>query len=551
MWRRLKFYAEWLLAGACAVGVAWGQQMQPVDDQVQTLSDDDPRVNPAADPADKPELPVQQIARNAEPPYQNMFYTVGSAGRMEPKVGGLRASLPDVFNAGFNFHAPFLQSQGAATNAEFQVGRFYYDLTSLSASLLYSDNVDRSELNARGGAISIVSLRGLAYIQLLENLRFSANLGFVLLPLRGKFGVAGFMHDSASARLFFSEDEKLRAQIAYDLQLGNWNWLVYDEVRAREALFAERFNLVAGGPFDGEDRQGRYSFRSPFGLGSQTRVNETDKRYKDAFVYAQNQVGVTASRMLPTVTKMSVGAYRSDYFYFGGDDSFLPHSRDVGFVTLRSERESLRFKPYAGYQIYRYNDRAWDQEARVGAQGPLTENINVSGSVGWFRGGHINRERMLAHGRIQHDINPHLNHSFSYRRDVTAPEQDLEESYIYNVHSILGPYLKADVFIAKSMFEDLDGNNTGTDEWRGGILLTTDTSAKTSFRFGVVYASIKYLNSVQGEWDRWTGIAEARHHFTDTFEARVSYQYQTRKSTLIGDSYDENLAVVTLTKYFH
>ena len=547
MWRRLKISLELFLAGLCVAGVASGQQLQPVDDQVRTLPEDDQQ----ADISEKVGLPNRQIARNAAPPYQNMFYTVGSAGRLEPKVGGLRASFPDVFNAGFRFHVPLLQSHSTLTNAEFQVGRFYYDVTSLSASLLYSDNVDRSETNARGGAISVINLRGLAYIQIFENLYFSANVGLVCLPLRGKFGLAGFVHDSANARLFFGDDEQLRAQLAYEFELGNWNFLVYDQIRARQSLFAERYSLQFSDSFDEEDRQGRYVFTSPFGSGSQVRVNETDKRFTEAFISAVNQVGVTATRMLPTVTKLSVGAYRMDYLYVGGDERFLPRSREVGFVTLRSERETLRFKPFAHYQVYRYNAQSWDQEARVGVQGPVTENISFSGSVGWFMGGHVNRDRFLAHARIQHDINPHLNHSFIYRRDVTAPEQDLEESYLYNIHSVLGPYLKADLFAGHSTFEDLDNNNTGTDEWRGGLIFTTDAGAKTSFRFGVLYSRIEYMNSTQGEWNRWTGLLEARHHFTATFEARMTYQYQTRKSSLIGDSYDENLAVLTITKYFH
>jgi hypothetical protein len=264
-----------------------------------------------------------------------------------------------------------------------------------------------------------------------------------------------------------------------------------------------------------------------------------------------NRAGVTASRMLPTVTRLSVGVYRDDFLYAGGDTAFLPRSRDTGFVTLRSERENLRFKPFASYHVYRENTQAWDQEARVGVTGPLTENISATGSVGWFIGGRVKRDRFLVHASIQHDINPHLRHAFIYRRDVTTPEQDLEESYTYNIHGILGPYLRADLFVSKLDFQDLNGNNTGTDEWRAGLLFTSDVTSKTSFRFGTVYSRIKYANSTQGEWDRWTGVVEARHHFTDTFEARVGYQYQTRKSTLVGDSYDENLATLTITKYFH
>lgn len=553
MIRRLSFVLGLILYAAA---LAW-----PCSAQVHVrlpgvqYTDQENRPTPEAELANdvlkKKQLPNAQIQRDAGPPYENMFYTVGMGGRTEPKMGGFRASLPDLFRVGFNYDTPFFKSQGAATNAEIRVGRLYYDVTSLSTSWLYSDNVDLTESNRRSGVIGIFTLKGVAMIQLMENLRISVKAGLVFLPLRGKFGLAGFVNDSASGRLFFGDSELLRAQVSYDLQLARWNLVFYDQVRATQALFAERFNVAAGEPFDEQDRAGRYVFRSTIGGGGNNlRVNESDQRNSLAFIYANNQLGASANRLIPTDTRIEFGAYRMNYWYLGATDGLLPYNRDVGYASLTSERDNLRFKPFASYQIYRSNEQEWDQEMRGGFQGPVTENLKFNGSVGYFIGGKTDKRRMLAHASLRHQLGPLTSQSIVYRRDVTAPEQDLEESYSYHLRQILGPYLNADAFFTYATFEDLNNNNTGTTEWRGGLLLNSDFSAKTVFRVGGVYARVEYNNPLLGEWDRWSAIAQLRHHFSESWEAVLTYQYQNRASTVVGDSYYENLVMLTVTKYF-
>src|SRR5207248_5291742 len=119
-----------------------------------------------------------------------------------------------------------------------------------------------------------------------------------------------------------------------------------------------------GEGFDGEDRVGRYVYGSK---GSSATTLEDRSRFgsfSEALVQGRKLVGAKASRMLPTVTRMEVGAYHTDYLYFSGQDAFgkLPRTRDQGYVSLVSERPSLRFKPFAFYRISRFDDHDWDQE---------------------------------------------------------------------------------------------------------------------------------------------------------------------------------------------
>ena len=553
MIRRLTFVVALILLGSVLAQPCLAQS--GVRMPGLRFADEELHPTPEADLANvgqlKTKLPNTRIQRDSGPPYESMYYTVGMGGRTEPKVGGFRASLPDIFQMGANYNIPFLESRGVATNAEIQVGRLYYDVTSLSTSWLYSDNINQTESDRRGGLIGIFTLKGVAMIQLMENLRISVKAGFIFLPLRGKFGIAGFVNDSAAARLFFGDSEHLRAQVSYELHLSRWTVVFYDQVRATQAIFAERFNLNVGEPFDEQDRAGRYVFRSTIGSGSGAlRVNESDPRNSSAFIYANNQMGVSANRLIPTDTRIEFGAYRMNYWYLGASDSVLPRSRDVGYVSLNSERENLRFKPFASYQIYRSNELDWDQEVRAGLRGPITENLNFTGSVGYYIDGKTSRTHFLAHTGLRHQLGPYTVQSIDYRRDITSPEQDLQNAYTYHLRQVVGPYLNADAFITYATFEDLNNNNTGTTEWRGGLLFNSDASAKTSFRAGGIFARVTYNNPLLGEWTRWTAIGQVRHRFSESFDATLTYQYQNRESTVVGDSRYENLVMLTLTKHF-
>jgi hypothetical protein len=502
-------------------------------------------------------VPNAGIVRTTGAVYQNMFYSVGEGGKYAASEGGLRVEVPDLLRANFSYQSVFRNNM-SATNAEIRVGRLYYDLTSLSGSVLYSDNVNWTQTNRQGGVISDVTLRGVAMIQLLDNLRLAASIGVIYFPLRNRVGIEGFTQDTVDARLFLGDSQATRAQLSYDLKAGDWDLLFYDQAKATQALFADRFDVAVGEPYDQEDRAGRYAFADPSRRtasgNQQVRVNEVPQNghaTDNTFLYANNQAGATVSRLLPTDTRLRVGAYRVDYWYLGGSQVLLPNTAQVGFVDLRSERDNLRFKPFATYEIFRYQDRAWEQEAIAGVQGPVTENIKFAGGGGYFVGSQPRQNSAVGFAQLSHDLGPHTTQMFRYRREVTAPVQDIEESYTYELRQGLGPHLNITPFVTYSIFADPLNNGTGTKELRSGALLSSDPSSKTSFNLGGLYSRVQYTTGAPLTWYRWTGQAQVRHRLTETFEGRLTYQYQDRNSTLAGDSFYENLVMLTLTKYFY
>lgn len=517
-------------------------------------------VEPPADENGTLGLPYREILRSERVPNKNAFRPMNVGARLQPKIGDARAEFrPNIVNARLTYDLPFAAA-GAPTDAEIRVGRFYLDVLALSGSVLYSDNANQSEHNRKAGAIGMVTLTTVAIFQFTDNLRLAFRAGLAWFPFENKFGIGGFFRDPISGR-FFAGDDYFSAQFTYDLRLSKWNIHFFDYFRASAPLVEDDNFLIlnSGGGFqDEEDRIGRYAFSSrrvTGGAGAAAagnRVNESDRHLYNTFLRLANTVGVSADRLLPTDTRMELGFYHSDYWYLANDDSLsLPRTRDVAHASLNSERETLRFKPFLAYRTFRYNEGPWNQEIRMGVRGPITENMNLLASAGYYISGATGAERWLTQVRLQHTIGPQTYQQLEYRRDISFPEEDLEQTYAYNLRQILGPYLLADAFFAYSTFEDLNRNGTGTREWRTGIQFISELSSKTSIRLRGVYTKIEYDNRNLGEWERWTALGQIRHRFGDSIVARLTYQYQQRDSTVANDSYYENVAVLTLTKYFN
>jgi len=407
----------------------------------------------------QPLLPNDEIIRSGGNTYQSMFYSVGQGSKYQASVGGLQFQAPDLLQTTLSYQN-VLQPGAMGTNAAIRIGRFYYSLNSVSGSVLYSDNVNWSQTNRQSGEIAIVTLRGTMMVQLLDNLRLAASLGVVYFPIKSKVGIEGFTQDTEDARVFLGNGESTKAQLTYDLKAGEWDIFFYDQIRATQALYVEQFNASAAAPFDEEDRAGRYAFFAQNGStasGKEVRVNDNFQNARNndtTFLYANNQVGATVSRLLPTDTRLRTGVYRLDYWYLGENAAFVPSSAEVAFVDLRSERDNLRFKPFATYEMFRYGDHRWDQEAVGGIQGPITENLEFTGAMGYFWGGRSQQNTTVGYVQLNHQIGPLTSQAVTFRREVTAPVQDIEQSVTYEFRQQLGPRFTIVPFAKYATFTD-------------------------------------------------------------------------------------------------
>ena len=504
----------------------------------------------------QPQLPNDEIIRTGGNTYQNMFYSVGQGSKYEGSVGGLQFQAPDLLQATLAYDNR-IPGGLMGTNAEIKVGRFYYSVDSVSGSALYSDNVNWNQTNRQSGVIAIVTLRGTMMVQLLDNLRLAASLGIVYFPSRARSRSEGFTEDTENARLFLGDGQTTRAQLTYDLKAGEWDIFLYNQIRATQALYVEQFNASVAAPFDEEDRTGRYAFfaeNSQAPGGREVRVNDDFQNARNndtTFLYANNQVGATISRLLPTDTRLRAGAYRLDYWYLGENTELLPSSAQVAFIDLQSERDNLRFKPFVSYEMFQYGNQRWDQELVGGVRGPITENLEFTGAAGYFWGGQSQQNTTVGYVQLNHQIGPLTQQAVTFRREVTAPVQDIEQSVIYEFRQQLGPRFTVVPFAEYATYTDPLNTGTGTEEERAGVLLTSDSTAKTSFTVGGLYNRVEYTTGSLMTWEHWGAIGQVRHHLTDTFVGSLTYQYQDRDSSEANDSFYENLVMLTLTKYFY
>ncbi|MFN7139152.1 MAG: hypothetical protein ACK4UN_07430, partial [Limisphaerales bacterium] len=271
----------------------------------------------------------------------------------------------------------------------------------------------------------------------------------------------------------------------------------------------------------------------------------------DAFVGIRNAVGATASTMLPTVTRLTVGAEHQNYWYFDEpDDSRLVNTRDRLHAALVSERETMRFKPYTTFQTWT-TDRigGWRKEAHAGLFGPVTDNIDLLSDVGYFWG-ERNYDSLLWRLRAVHRPHPRMTHSIQYSKTITELEEETRESLIYRLRYQFSDDLRAELFLERSEFDSFEVAGIASEEKRAGIRFTYDLAQRTTLRLGTVYTQIDTESPRSPDIEKWTSRVEILYRYTATVHARLMYQHEIRDSNQPLDSYEENLVLAVLTKYF-
>jgi hypothetical protein len=242
--------------------------------------------------------------------------------------------------------------------------------------------------------------------------------------------------------------------------------------------------------------------------------------------------------------------------------------REGATVLLRSEREDQRFKPFIYYRTVHANTYdGFDHELRTGIDGPITDQLKLHLDAGVHHRTQSSSNRFLYGFALEHIAGPYTNQSLAIVRRVNDLSEEVIDRASYRFHQILGPRLEADAFVGVGRSEDLD-DESSRKEFRTGARLTTYLGPRTTVRAGYTFSEIKtdQGNFADGSDDSFdeeddedsmgsdrkthTLRLEVIYHWTDSLLSRLIYQHQKRESNHEGDSYDENLVFITLTKYF-
>lgn len=492
-----------------------------------------------------PGVPYSKLFRNTGAPYTNPLQQIAVTPSVRTESVEARGTLglPPII-ASF----PLIQRGFEPQDADLKLGPVYFKLQGLSAAVLASDNINLTEENRESGTISILTITGSVVAQLTEGLRLALSGSFVYLPFTNEAGIAGF---GLYAPYVFGFDSRpiVRSEVTWNTVIGGWNVVFADDFQIGIGRFSNNTRdnavLFSGGGFDEFDQAGRYIFRAP-----QNQITDTDRDYdydsNSEIIYYSNIISAQVDRLVVGKTRLRVQASHENLWYNQGNRG-LPKLRDQANVSLVSERENMRFKPFVIYQALKTDlQDSFQQSVRGGVDGPITDQLQFHGEVGWYFGDRSDAFLWLV--SLRHQAGPHTEQSIFYGRAVNSFYDELNETAGYNIRQVLGPKVVADAFILHNKVTALLDDGFSYSEYRTGLRFSIVAGPRTNFILTGTYALVE---SDQGQSNTWTGLAQVSHYFTDTFLGRLVYQYQQNDSDFFDDNYYENLVFLSLTKYFN
>ena len=509
------------------------------------------------------ELSASKYIKDPGAPYENFFRDADLGLSATPKVGPTRSKIGfGSVNLADGVGTPV--DRGARPeSAELKIGNFYLDILSVTASMLYTDNENLSDNNRQDDFATALSLRLRALYQLNDGLRVGIQGSLIWLPSDGRAGVDGFGIADPYARLSLDDGHLFNTYVASDFTLGRWDVTVYDQF---SIINRSLYNLGDSGSldfYDGErfsetdNFRGRRLFKPGGNSGGAyvDRTRNTGKFKADALDYV-NTAGVEAQRILPTDLKAVVGYYHQNYWYSSASLSLRPPTRsynykDVFYANLESQRENLRFKPYGYYRTSKHDlETGWNQAVGGGITGPITDQLFLQGEAGYVFSGSGRHDTETWGVALLHEAGPFTTQSLSYRRQLTDPEELVEQAFTYKLQQVLGPYLAGYFFARYSTYDDLNSGLSDYVEQLYGVGLRHNLGKFGEIQFVGLRRTQQFDNPASSDYTTLTLRVVYDFPLGETMDGSIFYQYENRDSKAVGADYYENLAGLRLTKRF-
>jgi len=490
-----------------------------------------------------PSTTDNSILQEAVEAEQQFFKTFQTGVTRTPKVGGTQGRLRVSTPLRPKVLLPLFERRGRLADAELKLGRLYLDLFTLSGSVLYSDNVNRSYNRRDGAAIGIVRLQGALIFQISETMRLAAGGTLAWLPFKNEIGfrdpLANF---TASIRPIFL------TQFNYDVPLGPLTtFTVFDRLNVVSGGFGQSraFDALQRDVNDLVDREGRRRF-----IQRQSRT-DVNRRFREGFSI-NNTVGAGVDTLLPTETRLATSFFRRNLWYAQGAPG-QASSQDTWRFSARNERENMRFKPEITYQARHQNNRpGYDQTIRAGVTGPISDYIDFTGGAGILLSGFSNSKRFIYRLGLLHRLRELTTHSVTLTRQTTFPTAQVVTMLSYRLQQILSPDWTFDFGYEHRLFEPIDnpGNFLGQVgdqiEGRFGVRITD------RFRALAGYSYRRLVNRRAGaqRFDSHVYRLELVYAHTDVTESSILYQFERRLSNFLSNTFDENVVTYTLSREF-
>ena len=493
-----------------------------------------------------------------EVPYSTLFRNTNittTSATIQPTVNPAVHADPFEFQstvgiAGLNgLKVPFIQRGFEPQNSTLKLGPIFIKIWRVEGATLFSDNINLTEKNREPGVIAILRMDMGVICQLGEGFQLAIAGSFVYLPIQGKIGPAGY---GLSSLLGLGVEPIVSCQMTYDTMLGGWDVQFFDELRTGIVQFSNSINVnmvaIQGASFPWEDRAGVYAFGAPTGSKGTSSADYRYNTANDNQQYLSNTVGLQATRVLPSDVRLTVRAVNQNFWY-NQNGRGMPNTRDAVDVQAASVRENLRFKPFVDYSASLVNPGSdLFQQVSVGAAGPITDQLSVYASMGYFYKSN-GYQSLLWDLEFTHVAGPNTTESLIFSRSSDLFGQEISSWAGYRLTQVLGPSMTGYFFAGGAKVEDLTGGNNSFNDFISGILVTYFVSPRTDISVVGIYQYEEYPYYKES-LNVWTGRFDLAYHFTDTLIGRLVYQYRNRNTNIPNNGFYENMVFLSLSKYF-
>jgi hypothetical protein len=468
-----------------------------------------------------------------------------------PKFGEAYGSVSFGY-AGLGLSSiPFIHHAFAPLDADLKAGPLYLYFDSLEAALLYTDNYKLSDTNRQSELLAIISLNMTLVAQLTEDLQFSITGSVIYLPIQN---IVGFESSTLEGSLGFllGALPALTSNVVYDTLVAGWPVEFKDVFQTSTGHYSDstvdNFSLFQGGVLD-RQQNGQYTFRSGHAdlrFNSGNNNNDTQNNY---FNFFSNTISATTYGDLPSDVQLTARAARSDLWYNQGNRG-LPSSRDDFYILAQSVRPTMRFKPFASYEVTHSSDvPGVYQIFTAGFSGPITDQLFLYADAGYFIS-NTGNEGSLWTLELQHTAGENTTEDLEIRRGLNDFDDEVITTEYYRINQILGPTLNAVGFADHSSFQELaDDQVSNRDQEDFGVGLNWILGPLTTLELRGIYTHQNFDDGFKT--DTWTGRVDLSRTITNTLFLRAFYQYQNYDAHVANRQYYENLIFVSLTKYFH
>lgn len=477
----------------------------------------------------------ENAAKDAVAAYDNLFKEVGQGYRLPYTAADSEGSLAVRPGLQPTFRTGILQWQYRPDTADIKIGNFYLDFRALSGALLFTDNKWLTATNRQSGVISKISLEVLGVYQIEDRFRVAYGIQIAYLPFANKIGFG-----DAYLPFAFGFNPHALAQVSYKIPVHNWEIEVYDTFTV--ATLGTRLGALPDiFSTDVEfDRAGRYLYHTPYDY------NWADSdRLMERYFY-RNRAGVTASTLLPTVTRFRAGFYRMDTWASESRNNLSQTSENM-FVALINERENMRFKPFADYTWqHLHRPSRWTQTGYGGFTGPITDQLDFLGEMGYYHQNGTDRKRYLWSLHLAHTAGPFTRQEFDFRRSQTYPSRGLMTSLGYQLNQVIAQDLTGSLYLGRSEYEDLDDSRINNTQYRIGASLTYDINPRWSDQVTVTWARV--LRKSANDYDVLILRNDLQYRIGAKTTANLLYQYQNRGFSNVAEDIYENLLLLTIRR---